>query len=88
MLREADLVAASAELAGVIARLAGPAIFVSNEVGAGIVPDNALARRFRDAQGSLNQALARACEAVVLMNAGIATQLKPGEAPSLFCGHG
>ncbi len=55
MLREADLVAASAELAGAVARLAGPAIFVSNEVGGGIVPENALARRFRDAQGSLNQ---------------------------------
>ncbi len=81
MLREADLAEASAELAGVAARLAGPAIFVSNEVGGGIVPENALARRFRDAQGFLNQALAQACEAVVLMNAGIATQLKPGEAP-------
>ena len=81
LLREADLVAASAELAGVVAQLAGPAIFVSNEVGGGIVPENALARRFRDAQGALNQALARACEAVVLVNAGIATQIKPGEAP-------
>jgi adenosylcobinamide kinase/adenosylcobinamide-phosphate guanylyltransferase len=81
MLLEADLAQASAELAGVVARLAGPAIFVSNEVGGGIVPENALARRFRDAQGSLNQALARACEAVVFMNAGIATQLKPGAEP-------
>ncbi len=81
MLLEADLAKASAELAGVVARLAGPAIFVSNEVGSGIVPENALARRFRDAQGSLNQALASTCGAVVLMNAGIATQLKPGEAP-------
>ncbi len=81
MLREADLAEASAELAEVVGRLAGPAIFVSNEVGGGIVPDNALARRFRDAQGSLNQTLARVCEAVVLMNAGIATQVKPGEAP-------
>ena len=55
MLAEADLAQASAELAGAVARLAGPAIFVSNEVGGGIVPENALARRFRDAQGSLNQ---------------------------------
>ena len=81
MLLEADLAQASAELASVVARLAGPAIFVSNEVGGGIVPENALARRFRDAQGSLNQALARTCDAVVLMNAGIATQLKPGAEP-------
>jgi adenosylcobinamide kinase / adenosylcobinamide-phosphate guanylyltransferase len=81
MLVEADLAQASAELAGAVALLAGPAIFVSNEVGGGIVPENALARRFRDAQGSLNQALARACGAVVLMSAGIAIKIKPGEAP-------
>ena len=78
---DADLEAASAALAALVPKLGGPAIFVSNEVGLGIVPENALARRFRDAQGRLNQAMAGACEAVVVMNAGIATQIKPGETP-------
>lgn len=64
-------------LARSIGRLAGPAILVSNEVGAGIVPDNALARGFRDAQGRLNQRMASACEAVVLVAAGLPLVLKP-----------
>jgi len=81
MLREADLAKASAELAGALKVLGGPAILVSNEVGGGIVPENALARRFRDAQGSLNQALAGVCEAVVLMQAGIPVRIKPGSEP-------
>jgi adenosylcobinamide kinase/adenosylcobinamide-phosphate guanylyltransferase len=82
-LQEADWGAAIRDLAGAVARLAGPAIFVSNEVGLGIVPDNALARAFRDAQGSLNQALAQACDAAVLMSAGLAIQLKPSVEPKL-----
>ncbi len=72
---------ATQHLAQSVAGLSGPVIFVSNEVGAGIVPENALARAFRDAQGLLNQALAEACEAVVLLNAGIALCLKPSAAP-------
>lgn len=67
-----------------VAGLAGPVIFVSNEVGGGIVPVNPAARAFRDAQGLLNQQLAEACEAVVLVNAGIALRLKPSPEPS-FC---
>ncbi len=81
LLRELDLERPSAELAGALEKLAGPAIFVSNEVGLGIVPDNALARRFRDAQGRLNQSMAQACDAVVVMHAGIAVRIKPGEEP-------
>ncbi len=81
LLGEADLAQATDELAHSLARLAGPAIFVSNEVGLGIVPDNALARAFRDAQGRLNQALAKACDAVVLVSAGIPLRLKPAEEP-------
>jgi adenosylcobinamide kinase/adenosylcobinamide-phosphate guanylyltransferase len=60
----------------VLPRLAGPAVFVSNEVGYGIVPDNALARRFRDAAGHLNQAVAAACQRVVLVVAGLPLVLK------------
>ncbi len=54
-----------------------PIVIVSNEVGQGIVPENALARRFRDAQGRLNQDLAATCARVVLVVAGLALQIKP-----------
>jgi adenosylcobinamide kinase/adenosylcobinamide-phosphate guanylyltransferase len=82
LLQHNNLAAASQDLARGIAGLAGPVIFVSNEVGCGIVPDNALARAFRDAQGLLNQVLAEACEAVVLVSAGIALCLKPAREPN------
>jgi adenosylcobinamide kinase / adenosylcobinamide-phosphate guanylyltransferase len=64
--------------------LAGPAIFVSNEVGAGIVPETEIGRHFRDAQGRLNQKLAAACTSVVLVAAGLPLVLKP--APELSFG--
>jgi adenosylcobinamide kinase / adenosylcobinamide-phosphate guanylyltransferase len=53
-----------------------PIIAVSNEVGMGIVPDNALARAFRDAQGRLNAAVAQQADHVVLMAAGLPLTLK------------
>jgi adenosylcobinamide kinase/adenosylcobinamide-phosphate guanylyltransferase len=52
------------------------AIFVSNEVGWSVVPDNAAARRFRDEQGRLNQHLASLCERVTLVAAGLPLTLK------------
>lgn len=55
---------------------AGPTIVVSNEVGLGIVPDNALARRFRDLQGALNQRIAAEAQRVVMMVAGIPIAVK------------
>jgi adenosylcobinamide kinase / adenosylcobinamide-phosphate guanylyltransferase len=53
-----------------------PVLAVSNEVGLGIVPESAAVRRFRDEQGRLNQRIAAASEAVVLMVAGIAMAVK------------
>jgi adenosylcobinamide kinase/adenosylcobinamide-phosphate guanylyltransferase len=51
-------------------------ILVSNEVGGGIVPDNRLARVYRDALGRANQRLARAADEVILMTAGLPLRLK------------
>lgn len=56
----------------------GPVILVSNEVGSGLVPTTGLGRTFRDAQGSLNQAVAQACQRVEFMVAGLAVKVKPG----------
>jgi len=49
---------------------------VSNEVGLGIVPDNALARRFRDAAGRLNSQVAAAADTVLMMVAGLPLKVK------------
>jgi len=56
--------------------LAGPVVLVSNEVGSGIVPDNALARQFMDCAGRLNQVVAGSSDRVLLITAGLATTLK------------
>ncbi len=71
-----DLEAACQNLVDALPRLGAPAIFVSNEVGWGIVPENALARRFRDVQGRLNQMMAGTCGHVVLVAAGLPLVMK------------
>ncbi len=53
-----------------------PVIMVSNEVGMGLVPENPLARRFRDLQGILNQSLAKVCHNVIFVAAGLGIILK------------
>ena len=59
-----------------LGRLAGPVILVSNEVGLGIVPENALARRFRDLQGRLNRRVAAVAQRVTFVAAGLPLVLK------------
>ncbi len=53
-------------------------VFVTNEVGMGIVPDNPLARAFRDLAGRCNQRLAASADRVVLMVSGLPVEIKPG----------
>jgi len=70
MLGDADLAAAATALDAVLDRAAST-VLVSNEVGLGIVPDNPLARRFRDEAGRLHQRLAARAGRVVFMVAGL-----------------
>ncbi len=76
MLGAHDLQAQFAALDQAIDRHKGPVVMVSNEVGLGIVPENALARAFRDEQGRLNQRIAARADRVVLMVAGLPLQVK------------
>ncbi|MCF8034381.1 MAG: bifunctional adenosylcobinamide kinase/adenosylcobinamide-phosphate guanylyltransferase [Desulfarculaceae bacterium] len=78
-----EQVAARGEaLATLLPSLEARVILVANEVGLGIVPENALARRWRDLAGGLNQRLASACGSVVLVTAGLPLALK-GRLPNL-----
>jgi adenosylcobinamide kinase/adenosylcobinamide-phosphate guanylyltransferase len=65
-----------AALVECVSQLRVPVIFVANEVGLGIVPDNALARGFRDDAGRLNQQIASVAERVVFVAAGLPLILK------------
>lgn len=55
----------------------GPVVLVTNELGLGIVPENALARRFRDAHGWMNQAVAAVADEVWMAVSGLPLRLKP-----------
>jgi adenosylcobinamide kinase/adenosylcobinamide-phosphate guanylyltransferase len=66
----------TAALLAALKRTKNPIWLVSNEVGLGIVPENALARRFRDAAGRLHQQLAAQADHVVLMVAGLPVTVK------------
>jgi len=66
----------TADLLATLADLPGQVLLVSNEVGQGIVPDNPLARQFRDEAGRLHQAVANRCDRVVFVVAGLPLTLK------------
>jgi len=67
-----------AELISALRNRACAVLFVSNDVGSGIVPDNELARRFRDIVGTANQKLAGIADEVIFMQAGIPIRIKGG----------
>lgn len=73
---ERDVEAETGLLCEVLARPRGPVVLVSNEVGLGLVPDNRLARQFRDHQGRVNQRVAQTCRRVVFVAAGLPLFLK------------
>jgi len=76
MLGDHDLAAATQHLDEALARRKAMTVVVSNEVGLGIVPDNALARSFRDEQGRLNQHIAANAASVIFMVAGLPMTIK------------
>jgi adenosylcobinamide kinase/adenosylcobinamide-phosphate guanylyltransferase len=76
MLDQSDIEAAQTDLLAALDECAAPIIVVTNEVGHGIVPENALARSFREAQGRLNIALAAQADLAVMVTAGLPTVLK------------
>ncbi len=76
MLGEKDWQAETDRLIESLGKMNAPVVFVSNEVGLGIVPDNKLARQFRDAAGLLNQRIAALCDEVSFVVSGIEMKVK------------
>ncbi len=76
LLAGSDLLKEQANLLNALSKCAAPVVVVSNEVGMSIVPENALARRFRNAQGGLNRALAAQADCVCGVMAGLPFALK------------
>ncbi|NVK34596.1 MAG: bifunctional adenosylcobinamide kinase/adenosylcobinamide-phosphate guanylyltransferase [Rhodobacteraceae bacterium] len=72
-----DVVAEIDALCVVLSALKGPCVMVSNEIGMGLVPETSLGRRFRDAQGRLNQQIAETSKNVIFVAAGLPLHLKP-----------
>jgi adenosylcobinamide kinase/adenosylcobinamide-phosphate guanylyltransferase len=76
MFNNRDIDTETQRLETALAARRAPSVLVSNEVGSGIVPDNAEARRFRDLQGRLNQRIAARADRVVLLVAGLPMVVK------------
>lgn len=76
MTEQKDVASAMKRLLTCLEQVQGPVIMISNEVGLGIVPNNALARAFRDEAGRINQAVASTASDVLFMAAGLPICLK------------
>jgi adenosylcobinamide kinase/adenosylcobinamide-phosphate guanylyltransferase len=76
MADDRDIAAETTHLVDIMGDLQGQIVLVANEVGLGIVPDNALARAFRNLHGTLNQAVAGTADRVVFVAAGLPLALK------------
>ena len=76
ILAERDWQAEAARLVATLGAQASPVVLVTNEVGAGIVPENRLARLFRDAAGLLNQQVAQVADEVILAVCGLPVKVK------------
>ncbi len=77
LIHDQDIAQSRAALLEPLRDCHGSLVLVASETGLGIVPDNALSRRFRDANGLLNQAVAATADEVFFMTAGIALRIKP-----------
>jgi adenosylcobinamide kinase/adenosylcobinamide-phosphate guanylyltransferase len=73
---EEDIVERCRDILDTCDAISGTVIFVTNEIGMGIVPDNALSRRYRDLAGRCNQIVAGRADAVVFMVSGLPLNIK------------
>ena len=76
MMAEHNIATETAKLIEALGQLTGPVVFVSNEVGLGIVPENRMAREFRDHAGFLHQAVASVADEVYFLAAGLPIKMK------------
>ncbi len=81
--QEAPVIAEVERFLALVPELKVPLFVVSNEIGFGIVPENRLARRFRDLAGEVNRLFARAADEAYLVVSGLPLCLKGGTPPSL-----
>ena len=77
MFAEQETATAADQLVAAVVARSDPVVLVTNEVGGGIVPENALARRFRDEAGRMNQIIASAVDEVYVSISGIPVRIKP-----------
>lgn len=80
---ERDVDRETGALLAALADAAGPVVLVSNEVGSGVIPANALARHYADALGTLNQRVGAEVGRVVFMAAGQPVVVKPSQVPEI-----
>lgn len=79
---EDEMIRLSEELVTASRSREGTVIFVTNEVGCGIVPENAMARKFRDLLGRCNQTIARGADEVIFFSCGLPLYLKKEDSRS------